>query len=200
MQSKEGTVAGTPGSQESAEVVLHSWEARVHVLTNPAAWRGVAVSLGAGAFGLALLFTIISKSIAGLYLGAALFGGLMLIFVLVGAAIDLFGGFRTRFVLTSHGVRSASGKGARAAATTAMVGGILTGSLTGMATGAMARSEQDVFIPYSEVATVKVNSRRQYITVKGSWSQKPIGLYCRNDDFAGILQLLKEHCPSARFR
>jgi hypothetical protein len=200
MLSKEDRAAGTPGSQESAEVVLRSWEARVHVLANPAAWRGVAVSLGTGALGLAILFTIISKSIAGLYLGAGLFGGLMFIFVLVGGAIDLFGGFRTRFVLTSHGVRSASGKGARAAATTAIVGGILTGSLTGMATGTLARSEQDVFIPYGEVTTVKVNRRRQYMTVRGSWAQKPIGLYCRNDDFTGILHLLEEHCPSARFR
>jgi hypothetical protein len=199
MANQEDTAAGLPQPQGAAEVVLHSWEARVHVLSNPAAWRGVAVSLGAGAFGLAVLFTIISKSMAGLYLGAGLFGGLMFVFVLVGAAIDLFGGFRTRFALTSYGVRSASGKGARAAATTAVVGGILTGSLTGMTTGAMARSEQDVFIPYGEVTKVKVNKRRQYITVRGSWSQKPIGLYCRNDDFASILHLLEKNCPSARF-
>jgi hypothetical protein len=193
-------VADSPDLRGAAEVVLHSWEARVHVLSNPSAWSGVALSLGAGAFGLGLLFVIISKSINGLYLGTALFCGLMLIFILVGGIIDLFGGFRVRFILTNKGVRSISGKGARAAANTALVGGIITGSLTGMATGALARSEQDVNIPYVDVTTVKVNSRRQYITVKGAWTQKPIGLYCRNDDFTAILNLLKERCPQARFQ
>jgi hypothetical protein len=200
MPNQAGTVTGLPGSQEGVEVVLHSWEDRILVLSNPAAWRGMVLCLGVGALGLALLFTVISKSIAGVYLSAGLFGGLMLIFVLVSGVIDLFGGFLTRFIVTTRGVRSISGKGARAAATTAIVGGILAGSLSGMAAGTLARSEQDVFIPYDEVSAVKVNRRRQYITVRGSWLQKPIGLYCRNDDFTGILHLLEEHCPSASFR
>ena len=197
MDRQEGTATGSPESQEDAEVVLHSWESRVRVLSNPAAWRGVALSLGGGALGLAIIFLIISKSIEALYLGAGLFGALMFVFVLIGGAIDLFGGFRVRFMLT--GARSISGKGARAASTTALVGGVLTGNLTGMATGALAKSEQDVFIPYNEVTAVKVNNRRQYLTVKGSWGQKPIGLYCRNVDFTAILRLLEERCPSARF-
>lgn len=169
------------------------------MLSNPSAWCGVALSLGAGALGLGLLFVVISKSAAGLLLGASLFGGLMLVFVLIGGTIDLYGGFRVHCLLTNYGVRSLSGKGARAAASTSLVGGILTGSLTGMAAGELARSEQNVFIPYGEVLKVKVSTRRQYILVKGPWGQKPVGLSCTSEDFPRILQLLQERCSSAQF-
>jgi hypothetical protein len=188
-----------PDSRSDAEVVLHAWEARVHVLSNPSAWSGITLCLGGGALGLGLLFVVISKSVAGLYVAAAIFGGLMLVFVLVGGVIDLCGGFRVRFAITSRGVRSVSGKGARAAANTALVGGIITGSLTGMAAGQLARSEQDVFIPYAEVTKVKVKGRRRYILVKGHWGQKPIGLDCKTADFSEILHTLRERCSSAQF-
>jgi hypothetical protein len=184
----------------SEEVVLSSWQSAVRVLTNPSAWSGVAMSLGGGAIGLGILFTFISKSVKGLYLGAALFAGLMMIFVIIGGIIDIFGGFRINFILTNRGVRSISGKGAKNAANAAIVGGILTGNLTGMAAGQLAKSEQNVFIPYTEVTKVKVSSRRRYILVKGDWSQKPIGLYCHKDNFTGVVQLLHEHCLSAQFQ
>jgi hypothetical protein len=161
MPVQEDKATGSSVLREGAEVILHSWKSQVRVLSNPAARRGVALSLGVGAFGLEVLFLIISKSIAALYLAAGLFGGLMCIFVLVG--------------------------------------GVLNGSLTGMATETLARSEQDVSIFYGDVTAVKVNQRRHYLTVRGSWSQKPIGLYCGDDDFTEILRLLKGRCPLARF-
>lgn len=181
------------------ERVLYSWKSSVKALSNPSAWRGVALSLGGGALALGILFTIISKSLKGLYIAAAIFGGLMLVFILIAGVIDIFGGFRVNFILTGHGVRSLSGKGARTAAETAVIGGILAGNLAAMAAGSLAKSEQDVFIPHHEVTKVKVNSRRRYILVKGDWSQKPIGLYCNKDNFADVLQLLRERCASAQF-
>jgi hypothetical protein len=186
-------------SSRPEETVLHSWEASVRVLTNPSAWSGVALSLGGGALALGILFTFISKSIKGLYLAAAIFGGLMFIFVLVGGIIDIFGGFRVNFILTNQGLRSISGKGAKVAASTAIVGGILAGNLAAMAAGSLAESEQNVFIPYNEVTKIKVSPRRRYILVKGDWSQKPIGLYCDKDNFTSVLQLLQERCSSAQF-
>jgi hypothetical protein len=185
-------------SSNLEESVLYSWDASVRVLSDPSAWRGVVLSLGGGALALGILFTFISKSVKGLYLATGLFGGLMLIFVVVGAIIDIFGGFRINFMLTSKSVRSMSGKGAKSAANAAVVGGILAGHLAGLAAGSLARSEQNVFILYNEVTKVKVNSRRRYILVKGDWSQKPIGLYCNEDNFTGVLHLLRERCSSAQ--
>ncbi len=186
-------------SSTQEEIVRYSWMASVHVLTNPSAWSGVTLCFGIGALGLGILFTFISKSLAGLYLASGIFGGLMLIFILVGGVIDIFGGFRVNFILTSDGVRSISGKGAKTAANAALIGGVLTGNLTGIAAGAAAQSEQNVSILYSEVKKIKVNSRRRYILVKGDWLQKPIGLYCNEDNFTGVLQLLQGQCSSDKF-
>ena len=190
----------TDKSSQLDETVFYSWNTSVNVLSNPSAWRGMTLSLGVGALGLGIIMTFISKSMAGLYLAAGIFGGLMFIFILVGGIIDIFGGFRVNFMLTSDGVRSMSGKGAKTAAKAAFIGGVVTGNLTGMAAGAAAESEQNVSILYSEVTQVKVNSRRRYILVKGDWLQKPIGLYCNEENFQGVLQLLQERCPSTKFR
>ena len=185
-------------STKPDETVLYSWNASVRVLSNPSAWRGVAASLGGGALALGILFLFISKSMKGFYLAAGIFCGLMVLFVVVGGIIDIFGGFRVHFILTNKGVRSISGKGGKSAANAAMVGGILAGNLAGMAAGSLARSEQNVFIGYDEVTKVKENSRRRYILVKGGWSQKPIGLYCTKDNYTDVLRLLQERCAPAK--
>lgn len=174
------------------ETVLQTWDARVRVLTNPSAWFGVSVSLGGGALVLGILFLFISKSPKGLLVAAAIFCGLMLLFVLIAGVIDLFGGFRVRFILTDQGVRSRTGAGAKAAAEAALVGGILTGSHAAIAVGTAARSEQDVFISWGEISRVKVSERRRYVLVKGSMLQKPVGLYCTADNFATVLGTLRE--------
>jgi hypothetical protein len=184
---------------EPAETVLAAWDARLRVLTNPTAWQGVGLSLGVGALGLGVLMTFISRSAAGLYLAAGLFAALMLVFVLVALVIDAFGGFRVRFLLTSLGVRSQSGKSAKAAANAAFVGGVLTGNAAAAGSGLLARSEQDVFIAYGDVKQVRVNRRRRYVVVRGDWLQKPIGLACDEGNFARVLEVLKERCPAARF-
>jgi hypothetical protein len=190
---------GSSVFRESSEVVLRSWQARVRVLTNPAAWRGILLCLGISSLLLGILLIFISKSLKGLLVAALIFGGLMFLFVLIGGIIDIFGGFRVHFILTSLGVRSISGKGAKASANAAIIGGILTGSFGAMGAGSLARSEQNVFIPYGEVTKVRISSRRQYILVKGGLQQKPIGLYCNKNTFTDILALIRERCPSAQF-
>jgi hypothetical protein len=128
-------VGPTPDPAGEPEIVIQAWEARIRVLTNPSAWFGMCASIGGGALCLGLLFSFISKSLMGFLVALAIFCGLMLLFVMIGAVIDVFGGFRVTFFLTGQGVRSLSGAGAKAAANAAIVGGILSGSLTGMGPG-----------------------------------------------------------------
>jgi len=190
-----------PESAQKAETVLYAWEARVRVLTNPSAWFGVSVSLGGGALALGILFLFISRSVMGFLVSGGIFCGLMILFVLIGGIIDLFGGFRVTFVLTNRGVRSMGGAGAKSAANAAIVGGMLTGNITGIGAGALARSEQNVFIPWGEISRAKVSERRRYILVKGVWGQKPIGLVCNTDNFSQVLQILRERSTvSEKFR
>lgn len=176
-----------------------AWETRVRVLFNPAVWGGVLAAFGISSCLVSLLFLFISKSPWALALGAGLFALFMVIFVLVGAAIDLFGGFHTTFALTTHGVRSIAGKGAGRAADAAFWGGVLMGSMAGAGAGLLAKSEQNVFIPYGEVTKVKVRAGRRYIVVKGGFMQKPIGLYCTPENFAHAEAILRQLCTGAQF-
>jgi hypothetical protein len=121
-------------------------------------------------------------------------GGLAIllgIFVLVGVVIDLFGGFKVVFFLTSHGVRSVAGKGAKAAATAAFWMGALTGHPGAAGAGLLAESEQNVFIPWTDVTKIKVKTWRRYIHIKREWGFKPIGLYCTPENFAPVMEILR---------
>ncbi|HNP92223.1 hypothetical protein [Macellibacteroides fermentans] len=186
-------------SLQENENILQSWQSSVHVLTNPAAWKGAALSFGAGALVLGIIFSFITHSFKGLLLAGALFGGFMVLFILIAAVIDLCGGFHVHFIMNTLGLRSLSGKAAKAASSAAIVGGILSGNLASVGAGKLAESEQNVYIPYQEVTKVVIYARRRYIEVRGSLLQKPIGLYCNQSNFDDVLQILRKRCASAQF-
>jgi hypothetical protein len=145
------------------------------------------------------LFLAISKSPWALLVGAGVFAFLMAIFVVVGLVIDLFGGFRTTFALTTTGVRSIAGKGAGRAADTAFWAGVLAGSASVAGAGMLAKSEQNVFIAFRDVTKVKLRPGRRYILVKGGFVQKPIALYCLPDNYPQAEAILRQQCPGAKF-
>lgn len=194
-KSETGKEESTP--KESAEIHLLTWNSRIKVLFNPSAWRGVSLAFGVGAVLLAILFSAITQSMAGFYLGAGLFAGFMVIFLIVACFIDLFGGFHARFTLTSLGVHSQSGKGAKAAADAAVLVGALSGNLSAMGAGKLARAEQDVFIPFESITKVRANTKRRSILIKGSWWDKPINLVCDENNFDEVIRILKVNCHSA---
>jgi len=196
----EQQVESALAADGSEETVALAWEARVRVLTNRSAWTSMGLAVGIPALLLAALMAVITRSVAGVALAAVAFAVILVIFVLVAGVIDAFGGFRVGFVLSSRGVRSTSGKASRAAVAAAQVGGLLSGKPGLLGSGLLARSEQDVFIPYPQVTRLKVNARRRYVVVRGDWAQKPIGLYCTAENFPEVLRLLRENCPAATTR
>jgi len=184
---------------EAAEQALLLWPSRVRILFNPIVWTSVVLGFGIASCFVGILFAILARSFWGLLMGAGGFVVFMVIFIGIGIVVDLFGGFRVTFALTSTGVRSVAGKGTAAASSAAVWGGILAANPAAMGAGLLARSEKNVFIPYEEVTKIKVSEGRLYILVKGGFGQKPIGLYCKPENFQQALGILKERCPSARF-
>ncbi len=183
----------------SGEQVLLTWPARVRVLTNPMVWAALLLAGGCGALVVGMVTAIASRSLAGLLLGAGVLALFLGLFVVIGLVVDLCGGFRVVFALTTAGVRSASGKGARSAAATAAVGGALAGNLAAAGAGLLAAGEQDVFIPYQAVTRVKVSEGRRYVLVKGGFGDKPIGLYCTAETLPQVVAELRQRCPGAAF-
>jgi hypothetical protein len=190
----------TAGSGENVpEQIRIAWDARIRILVNPSVWGGVLAAFGIGSFLLTVLFLAISKSPRALVAGAGIFAFLMVVFVIVGLCIDLFGGFRTTFALTTLGVRSIAGKGAGRAADAAFWAGLLLGNPGAAGAGLLARSEQNVFIRYGDVTRVKLKPGRRYLLVKGGFTQKPIGLYCTQENYDQVEAILRRQCPATAF-
>lgn len=174
------------------EQVYLTWETRIKLLNNAGIWSSMLMVFGIPSVLLGILFGVIAENavyVVLVPLGAT--GGLLLIFVGVGLIIDLFGGFKVIFILSQSGVRSLSGKAAKATATATMIAGLLAGSTTTFATGALAASEQNVFIPWDAITSVKHKVSRRFLLIKRSWGYKPIGLYCTPENHQQVLELVR---------
>ena len=172
---------------------LHlTWETRIRILTNPTVWTSMLLALGIPGVLLGIFVAVIAKRpeyalLVPLGLLSILFG----IFIMVGLVIDLFGGFKAVFFLTSHGVRSVAGKGAKAASTAAALAGIFSGNPGLAGAGLLAESEQNVFIPWKDITKLKVKTWRRFIMVKREWGYKPIGLYCTPENFSQVMEIFR---------
>lgn len=185
---------------QKEEILLCAWENQVKVLNNPLAWSGFIWAFGISCSFFGILFGFITKNaLTGLIVTGVSFAGFMVLVFIIAGVIDLSGGFKTRFAITSKGIRSSSGKGSRAAADAAFWMGVATGKLTGIAAGIQAKREQDVWMSHSDVATVSLRSNKKIILVRGGFLQKPIGLYCTLDNFKEVEGILRENCSKAKF-
>ncbi len=185
---------------QKGEILLCAWENQVKVLNNPLAWSGFvwAFAIACSFFG--ILFGFITKNaLTGLLVTGVSFAGFMALVFIIAGVIDLAGGLRTRFAITSNGIRSSSGKGSRAAADAAFWMGVATGNPTGVAAGMQAKREQNIWMSHSDVATVSIRSNRKIILVRGGFLQKPIGLYCTLENFEKVVEILRKNCSKAKF-
>lgn len=172
---------------------LHlTWEARIRVLTNPNIWASMLLVLGIPSVLLGVFFAILAKRPEYALLVPLGFMSILLgIFVLVALVIDLCGGFKVVFFLTSHGVRSVAGKGPQAVSTVAVLAGIFAGKPGAVGAGLLAESEQNVFIPWQAITKIKVKTWRRFIMVKREWGFKPIGIYCTPENFPQAMEVLR---------
>lgn len=189
------------GTTVTPEQLLITWETRIRVLTNPSVWTSMLLVLGIPSVLLGILFAVIAERpeyalLVPLGFMSILFG----IFIVVALVIDVFGGFKATFFLTTDGVRSVSGKGARAASTAALVAGVLAGNAGAAGAGLLAKSEQNVFIPWKNITKIKVKTGRRFILVKREWGDKPIGLYCTPGNFQQVMDIFRQYAGDKMLR
>ncbi|MEI8191286.1 MAG: hypothetical protein WCI75_16340 [candidate division NC10 bacterium] len=182
------------GTTITPEQLHLTWETRIRVLTNPSVWTSMLLALGIPSVLLGIGFAVMAKRPEYALLVPLGFMSILLgIFFLVALVIDLFGGFKVVFFLTSQGVRSVAGKGARAASTVAVLAGVLAGKAGAVGAGLLAESEQNVFIPWKDITKIKVKTWRRFIHVKREWGYKPIGLYCTPENFPQVMDILRQY-------
>ena len=172
--------------------VYLTWETRIKLLNNAGIWSSLLLAFGIPSVLLGILLAVVAKkAIYALMVPLVAVGGFLLIFVCIGIVIDLFGGFKVIFILSQSGVRSLSGKVAKAATTATMITGLLAGNITTFASGALAASEQNVFIPWDAITSVKLKASRRFMLIKREWGYKPIGLYCTPENYQQVLELIR---------
>jgi hypothetical protein len=171
---------------------LLTWETRIKVLSNTSIWFSLLMAFGIPSVLLGIFFAFIAKRpVYALLVPLVALGGLLLIFVLVGIVIDLFGGFRVIFVLSNTGLRSLTGKVAKTIPTITVLAGLLAGKPGMVGTGLLAESEQNVFIPWEAITVVKHKAWRRFLLIKRSWGDKPIGLYCTPENHQQVVDLVR---------
>ncbi len=187
---------GGPGDDKT----ILQWQDRIRVLSNPVLWSNFFLGFGIPSLIMGVIFGLIGRPIDGLWLGVGCLLFFTILFVLIGLVADFFGGFHATFRLTDKGIRSLSGRGARRAVSAAIAGGVLARSLSVMGAGLSAKTEQEVFIPWREIKKVSVRTKGRFVLVKGSFGQKPIGLYCTPENFEEALRTIREKSPSAAYK
>ena len=189
--------SSTAGANQEDQIIL-AWPGRVKLLFNRQVWSSVLLAFGAAGLLFALIFGLATRNASAVLI---MVGGclafLLVIYILIGIVVDLFGGFRVDFALTDRGVRSLRGKGGNAVSTVAIVVGLLASSRGTVRAGVLSESERSVFIPYPDVKKVKISG--SYVLVRGGFVHKPIGLYCTADTLDRVVEILKARCPSATF-
>jgi len=189
----------SPLDEPEPEAIHLTWQARIRLLANDHVWCNMLAAFGIACGLLTVLFLVISKSLMALAVGGGAFAGFMLLYLLIAMVIDLCGGFRVTFALTSLGVRSIAGQGVHHVADAAFWAGVLAGKPGAMGAGLAAKSEQNVFIPYASVTKIKPSPRSRTILVNGGFIDKPIQLYCTADNYALAEAILRECCPGVAF-
>jgi hypothetical protein len=173
------------------EAILE-WQARISVLRNRNLWFGFLVGLAIPCILMGVVFASIGTMEGGLMVGGGSLLLFLVIFLAIGAVVDLCGGFRAVFRLTETGVESLSGKAAQRAAQVASVAGVIAGSAGAVGAGLAAREEAHVSIPWNEVRSVVARENARYISVRGEFGSKPIGLYCTQENYQEVLRIVQE--------
>lgn len=174
---------------------LHlTWETRIRVLANGTVWKSLLLAFGIPSLLIGIFVAATSKEAKwALIIPAIVLGILMGLFVMIGLVIDLFGGFKAIFFLTTRGVRCVSGRGAQAVSRATVIVGLLTGNAGAVGSGLLAESGQDAFIGWQDITKIKVRPRRRFLMVKQAWGIQPIGVYCTPENFTQVMDIFRHY-------
>lgn len=176
---------------DAEEALLPGWSHRIRMLFSARLWKSFLLVLGIPVVLLGIVMSFVSGPDDGLTVilgGLGLFG---LLWAVVGAVIDLSGGFTAAYLMTNWGLHFRLGKGARGAADAATLVGALAGSAGGAGAGILARSEQDAFVAWSDIRKVTISEGGRYIQVRAGLGSKPIGIYCTEQNFHRVCEIVR---------
>jgi preprotein translocase subunit SecG len=135
--------------------------------------------------------------IGPLVLIAGLIFLILLVVTLVFLHVASRGGLSAVFVVNQDGVGFAAGSMTRTVNRAALAGSLLFRSLGGTGAAILAKSSERGFIRWDEVRYIRVYPRDRFILVRQKWLIYPIGLYCTEENFPVVLDLIRHYKPGA---
>ncbi len=177
-------------------ILVPPWTLTVRVLFNSVTWRAFPLVLGTPIVLVGAWVGYLATWRDGLVVATGGLAGLAVLWAVACLVIDLAGGLQVAYLMTSEGIHFASGWGARAAARGAAGAGMLAGSMGTVGAALLARAEQEASLEWREVRRFRIVERARYVEVKAGFFSKPIGIYCTQENFPVVREVVRSRAPS----
>jgi hypothetical protein len=192
-----GTGVAKGPEEKPAELV--TWSRKIPLITNP--WlvlQCIFIPFGIGIV-CGIFFSLITGGewdmlILFLILGAGL-SALMLIILLVLQLVT-GGGLETEFFISDEGVAHKAGSTTNTLDRVSTGGSAVLGSMSGSGAGLLAMSQENNMLVWGEVRHVSVYRSVRSIVFRSKYLISPVVLYCTNENFPGILAMVKKYAPA----
>jgi len=183
---------------------LH-WEYRIPLIANSVLWRDIIFALGVPVLIIAVIVIIISNANDRLWV-LVLFGVLFLIFLIVALVVmvalsrSLGGGLFATFSVNNAGISYEAGHLAKKLTRGTRILSLMSGSINAGGTTLIALSQEENFISWQDVQSVKIYSRQQVVHVRSKEPKNPIALYCTSDNFVKATEMISNKIPRTAIR
>lgn len=177
-------------------VLIPGWSYRIRMLSSARLWKSFVYVFGIPVTLIAVVVALTVGTNTGMIALLAGLGAFAFLWALVGAIIDISGGFTAAYVVTDRGVHFRLGKGSRGAADAAALAGLMAASPVATGAGLLARSEQDAFIAWSDVRKVTISERSRYVQIRAGFGSKPVGINCTEENFPAVCAVIRARCPA----
>jgi len=181
------------------------WEHRIPLVANSVLWRDLAFALGIPVLIIGAIVVIFSNAQNRLEV-FMLFGVLFLIFLLIAFVViaalsrSLGGGLLARFYINHAGIGYEAGPMAKKVNRGTLILSLMSGSVNAAGTTLMAISQEENFITWQDVHSVKIYVHPRVVHIRSKELINPIALYCTVENFGKVTEMIGKKVPLTAIR
>jgi hypothetical protein len=181
------------------------WEHRIPLVANSVLWRDLVFALGIPVLIIGAIVVIFSDAQNRLDV-IILFCVLFLIFLLIALAVmvalswSLGGGLQATFYVNHAGIGYEAGHLAKKVNRGTLILSLMSGSVTAAGTTLIAISQEENFISWEDVHSVKIYARPMVVHIRSKELINPIALYCTPDTFGRVTDMISKKVPLTAIR
>jgi hypothetical protein len=173
------------------------WEHRIPLVANSVLWRDLVFALGIPVLIIGAIVVIFSDAQNRLDM-IILFCVLYLIFLLIALAVmvalsrSLGGGLQATFYVNHAGIGYEAGPLAKKVNRGTLILSLMSGSVKAAGTTLIAISQEENFISWEDVRSVKIYARPRVVHIRSKELINPIALYCTPETFGRVTDIISK--------